>query len=167
MKFAIQQFRRKWMRSHPSRVRGLKSKQIKSPYQHLDVAPFAGAWIEITETGYQKTYISKVAPFAGAWIEIGIAMQFLFYDLVAPFAGAWIEIMEMEWSDIHLASHPSRVRGLKSLIVVTPMMIGGSHPSRVRGLKSEWNTGDHKRCQVAPFAGAWIEITRQSRPLQS
>ena len=35
----------------------------------------------------------KVAPFAGAWIEITI----LFYGkkgvIVAPFAGAWIEIL--------------------------------------------------------------------------
>ena len=36
------------------------------------VAPFAGAWIEISEhqNGYSEI---SVAPFAGAWIEIGLA----------------------------------------------------------------------------------------------
>ena len=77
------------------------------------VAPFAGAWIEMTtvkndlpylrslpsrERGLKlrklkfDEYLPEVAPFAGAWIEMitsrpGIKMLF-----VAPFAGAWIEM---------------------------------------------------------------------------
>ena len=35
----------------------------------MDVAPFAGAWIEIGEFE-QGDITLKVAPFAGAWIEI-------------------------------------------------------------------------------------------------
>ena len=34
----------------------------------------------------------KVAPFAGAWIEISTSSAFFRSGLVAPFAGAWIEI---------------------------------------------------------------------------
>ena len=33
------------------------------------VAPFAGAWIEISDKPLKKAYV-RVAPFAGAWIEI-------------------------------------------------------------------------------------------------
>ena len=33
------------------------------------VAPFVGAWIEITENFNNSTAV-KVAPFVGAWIEI-------------------------------------------------------------------------------------------------
>ena len=78
-----------------------------------EVAPFAGAWIEITalaiglvsmmslpsrERGL-KSLIDKnlskeevVAPFAGAWIEIHGIKCDLMITGVAPFAGAWIEI---------------------------------------------------------------------------
>ncbi len=49
------------------------------------VAPFAGAWIEITKNLLKKRE-NIVAPFAGAWIEI------LPWVMVAPFAGAWIEM---------------------------------------------------------------------------
>ena len=36
--------------------------------------------------------INAVAPFAGAWIEITQNKTLLVQDIVAPFAGAWIEI---------------------------------------------------------------------------
>ena len=57
-----------------------------------NVAPFAGAWIEIYEIdGYPKS--EAVAPFAGAWIEIFLAPNLPDSLHVAPFAGAWIEII--------------------------------------------------------------------------
>ena len=37
--------------------------------------------------------ISEVAPFAGAWIEIQPMKGKSDADIVAPFAGAWIEIL--------------------------------------------------------------------------
>ena len=55
----------------------------------------------------------RVAPFTGAWIEITGARGYKYLKLVAPFTGAWIEI---EWSyrpgPVHW-SLPSRERGLK------------------------------------------------------
>ena len=80
------------------------------------VAPFAGAWIEITnplsvvasscsslpsrERGLKFGIFSKVgdltcvAPFAGAWIEIVCYYWVrVWCSGVAPFAGAWIEIL--------------------------------------------------------------------------
>ena len=35
-----------------------------------NVAPYAGAWIEIKEN-IEKALAGLVAPYAGAWIEIG------------------------------------------------------------------------------------------------
>ena len=55
--------------SHPSRVRGLKFKMTSKQLTAYDVAPLAGAWIEIKE--YVMTIeVEYVAPLAGAWIEI-------------------------------------------------------------------------------------------------
>ena len=55
------------------------------------VAPFTGAWIEIT--CYARLALNIwVAPFTGAWIEIIWLGQAQDEAAVAPFAGAWIEI---------------------------------------------------------------------------
>ena len=40
-----------------------------------------------------------VAPFAGAWIEISVAVTSVTFLSVAPFAGAWIEIQE-SWAQL-------------------------------------------------------------------
>ncbi len=55
-------------------------------------------------------------------------------------------------------SHPVRVRGLKLLIFLGSIYVFKSHPVRVRGLKSEKIPVKEILPQVAPRAGAWIEI---------
>ena len=77
------------------------------------VAPFTGAWIEITPPWVWLTR-EIVAPFTGAWIEITPPWVWLTREIVAPFTGAWIEIGTMlsAFQDYE-KSHPSRVRGLK------------------------------------------------------
>ena len=55
---------------------------------------------------------------------------------VAPYAGAWIEIIKPRLTNNLVASHPTRVRGLK----FTPRRICSFFAF------------------VAPYAGAWIEI---------
>ena len=78
-----------------------------------NVAPFAGAWIEIRvyrlpcgeptslpsrERGLKSVSriishsLFTVAPFAGAWIEMPASAPREWRAAVAPFAGAWIEI---------------------------------------------------------------------------
>ena len=59
-----------------------------------------------------------------------------------------------------LVSHPSRVRGLKSLSQESIDDADVSHPSRVRGLKFHLLDPPRQITQVAPFAGAWIEILK-------
>ena len=57
--------------------------------------------------------MQMVAPFAGAWIEISYHFIFLFSVFVAPFAGAWIEILTNISNFSMNMSLPSRERGLK------------------------------------------------------
>ena len=57
--------------SHPTWVRGLKYEIHLASLSAMIVAPYMGAWIEIT------MYLSLpsdrfVAPYMGAWIEISI-----------------------------------------------------------------------------------------------
>ena len=101
-----------------------------------NVAPLAGAWIEIMIT-CQKIECIKVAPLAGAWIEIFTRKNSPCSLSVAPLAGAWIEIPEA-WrvNGPWILSLPSRERGLKLICLY-------------RICSSIW---------VAPLAGAWIEI---------
>ena len=56
--------------SLPTRERGLKSVQSLLQFPADLVAPYAGAWIEITKVS-EMSFGSTVAPYAGAWIEIG------------------------------------------------------------------------------------------------
>ena len=55
--------------SHPTRVRGLKSFEPVKNHMPGVVAPYAGAWIEITGAA-TRLRTPAVAPYAGAWIEI-------------------------------------------------------------------------------------------------
>ena len=57
----------------------------------MDVAPLAGAWIEIALFIIKQIAI-EVAPLAGAWIEIYNSSTYDTKYVVAPLAGAWIEI---------------------------------------------------------------------------
>ena len=127
-----------------------------------DVAPLAGAWIEILGRQYNDCG-EPVAPLAGAWIEIKSPWQGLQRDawslpsrerglksqmddftkgyfLVAPLAGAWIEIDLNYYLDLQYKSLPSRERGLKSFIGTVSVPVD----------------------QVAPLAGAWIEMERST-----
>ena len=129
------------IKSLPSRERGLKLGERNFEYRE-EVAPFAGAWIEILfeiESVNQKA----VAPFAGAWIEISRGfpqsdprclslpsrergLKFIKKifamnkESVAPFAGAWIEILYPSVMHSKSGSLPSRERGLKSCIKLFP-----------------------------------------------
>ena len=153
-------------------------------------------------------YVMNVAPLAGAWIEICLFRLASRNRLVAPLAGAWIEIFSdiagsirykslpsrergLKWSFAgsyvtHIRSLPSRERGLKSnacssvarhplslpsrerglklLHQIRGALEGRSLPSRERGLKYGAAELIKYHDIVAPLAGAWIEIrnTKQS-----
>ena len=149
-------------KSLPTRERGLKSLYLHPQVRRRQVAPHAGAWIEICtvsqgnpdpeslptrERGLKsdpdgiRLRLGLVAPHAGAWIEIIHSPGRYWNVPVAPHAGAWIEIASRLASWASKASLPTRERGLKSC-----------------------RSGDRSRtASVAPHAGAWIEICRAYR----
>ena len=55
--------------SHPTRVRGLKFIRYNPKIELDNVAPYTGAWIEITGASVMLPSFG-VAPYTGAWIEI-------------------------------------------------------------------------------------------------
>ena len=61
----------------------------------------------------RESKVKQVAPFAGAWIEIVVGVGGLYVITVAPFAGAWIEIATVEGFSKALWSLRSSERGLK------------------------------------------------------
>ena len=65
-----------------------------------EVAPHAGAWIEI-QSVEQIGKTHSVAPHAGAWIEIITGGEEQARINVAPHAGAWIEICESEHGQLN------------------------------------------------------------------
>ena len=123
------------MRSHPTRVRGLKHRTTAGQRRRYLVAPHAGAWIE-TDACHDAPPIGQVAPHAGAWIETRL-----------PEPGSCRACL----------SHPTRVRGLKPNAKVFATYVDESHPTRVRGLKHELHERGLRGGEVAPHAGAWIE----------
>ena len=121
--------------SHPSRVRGLKYFHINIIVKKHQVAPFAGAWIEIF---YQSDKPFKITSHPSR-------VRGLKFDYEDNASG-------------DVKSHPSRVRGLKLLSPLLFQVKKVSHPSRVRGLKYHFTIKLQLHQYVAPFAGAWIEI---------
>ena len=73
--------------SLPSWERGLKLIQIYTMIDRHIVAPFVGAWIEITKLPVLDR-ISGVAPLVGAWIEIVYDIPRKSAAGVAPLVGA-------------------------------------------------------------------------------
>ena len=132
--------------------------QLVAMQRLVEVAPLAGAWIEIP---YIKalSLFSLVAPLAGAWIEIMQLPTIAALVAVAPLAGAWIEISLGRADLVRRAmSLPSRERGLKYRQSQNMMILTLSLPSRERGLKFFYFDWLFHIFYVAPLAGAWIEI---------
>ena len=71
--------------------------------------------------------------------------------------GAWIETSREESKVQLTGSHPTWVRGLKQIRVITMVWQRGSHPTWVRGLKPANDYHYFNVVAVAPYVGAWIE----------
>ena len=76
---------------------------------------------------------------------------------VAPHAGAWIEIFRVDGLFECYKSRPTRARGLKCAVSAIFHHRTSSRPTRARGLKCG-KLADGTSFQVAPHAGAWIEM---------
>ena len=169
--------------SLPSRERGLKSGHHPENDLPEVVAPFAGAWIEITsDTGTLSGIYRRSLRGSVDW-NLWHAQKVIQW-LCRSLRGS------VDWNlCLHVASPtrtgslPSRERGLKFNHILEDRSLVQSLPSRERGLKScswimasrqqsrslrgsvDWNTWEYWKITpivVAPFAGAWIEIRIKS-----
>ena len=75
-------------------MRGLKYTDLEKQAEIVKVAPYTGAWIEISGI-IKATSGAMVAPYTGAWIEIKNLLTVGFISTVAPYTGAWIEIVSI------------------------------------------------------------------------
>ena len=100
-----------------------------------------------------------VAPHAGAWVEI-IAQRASQRGYESPpTRGRGLKYPNVSQYEEERTSPPTRGRGLKSskACPCPPLMVA-SPPTRGRGLKSGKADQSDERHQVAPHAGAWVEI---------
>ena len=111
--------------------------------------------------------LNNVAPLAGAWIEIMMRSATAPYDWVAPLAGAWIEISKDFKSAGHYASLPSRERGLKYILFNAREPVFAVAPLAGAWIEIGSRQGRAVAISVAPLAGAWIEILLKSQCVSS
>ena len=104
----------------------------------------------------------QVAPLAGAWIEIAHLQIKKEDDDVAPLAGAWIEIVNPCTKRRMSLSLPSRERGLKLTLPDCQPMSMLVAPLAGAWIEIAYRFGMSTRYCVAPLAGAWIEMRTSS-----
>ena len=93
--------------SLPSRERGLKYRWPNRIVEGPQVAPFAGAWIEITPQRMKRSIRSSL-PSRERGLKFVEARFKVTVDFVAPFAGAWIEIISLKISSSSLRGRSLR-----------------------------------------------------------
>ena len=97
-------------------MRGLKLRFLRTSAK-TQFAPHTGAWIE---TEYSDNYYiaAYFAPHTGAWIETTFVAACGTSTRFAPHTGAWIETQRTKIEADSVLSHPTRVRGLKLLLLL-------------------------------------------------
>ena len=157
LKFANTDNIRRFFSSLPSWERGLKFKlNIIHPRRNV-VAPFVGAWIEMNVAETIRSFL-HVAPFVGAWIEISHDSRCSQWKSSLPSWERGLKFLSYHKRTDHRPSLPSWERGLKSGILIPQIPVSIVAPFvgawiEISGLKLV----SSKQC-VAPFVGAWIEI---------
>mgnify|MGYP007008281801 CR=1 FL=1 len=144
--------------SHPLWVRGLKSASLKCCFMAPKSHPL---WVRGLKFRccFLLHKLFHVAPFMGAWIEISPSISSPLKTVVAPFMGAWIEIWKRYFNQ-----RKYQRRTLYGCVDWNIWFTGlnalfsWSHPLWVRGLKSSIVLIIFFIFVVAPFMGAWIEI---------
>ena len=102
---------------------------------HLNVAPLAGARIEISCLLFCLFHIILSLPSRERGLKYGLSGSLWYSKSVAPLAGARIEIYRIRCYWEFYWSLPSRERGLKYADNAACPALQSSLPSRERGLK--------------------------------
>ena len=104
-------------------------------------------------------YISLVAPYTGAWIEITTFSFSLNSPNVAPYTGAWIEIINVLCNAVASFSrslHGSVNWNINSANLLFQQVSRSLHGSVNWNIFTPWPA--FPTVIVAPYTGAWIEI---------
>ena len=142
--------------SHPTRMRGLKFFFVRKRHV-IKVASHADAWIEIHRSVRIMFWIA-VASHADAWIEICSWLLYHRLFVVASHADAWIEIIKKSLLDELKKSHPTRMRGLKLVLVYITESSSPVASHADAWIEIPGNGRDPITSPVASHADAWIEI---------
>ena len=84
------------VKSHPSRVRGLKYTTGLRRQMYNHVAPFTGAWIEMSASKISDTVASPSHPSRVRGLKLVVDCFREICFPVAPFTGAWIEMYDVK-----------------------------------------------------------------------
>ena len=156
------------IKSHPSRVRGLKYLFRPKHKNAWPVAPFTGAWIEITRLG--KNPVPEACRTLHGCVDWNNLRSLLSRWLARRTLHGCVDWNFRNLTAIYIAVcrtlHGCVDWNIK--ISLHKIVDRPSHPSRVRGLKSEYEVTHGWFTTVAPFTGAWIEIRlSNTRPIDS
>ena len=144
--------------SLPSRERGLKSICGSGFESHTDVAPLAGAWIEILLLVDYNGWI-YVAPLAGAWIEMQKdSLKSLEAERRSPCGSVDWNLESVCVMFRNIGRSPCGSVDWNHEKVYEAEISLKSLPLRERGLKYKIYISHGILHEVAPLAGAWIEI---------
>ena len=117
------------------RVRGLKYREEGWQPKGQDVAPHAGAWIEIFPLLWNVIGVQASHPMRVRGLKFKRDNKIFVNNRSHPMRVRGLKFDDGANTYDEAQSHPMRVRGLKfvSKIAVRPKAV--SHPMRVRGLK--------------------------------
>ena len=122
------------------------------------VAPYTGAWIEISKNTRKKV-ILKSHPTRVRGLKYDYSPSMISSGLSHPTRVRGLKLKEYFTPCLLILSHPTRVRGLKLTKALLSLLKLMSHPTRVRGLKCLRRCLSNDGSHVAPYTGAWIEIS--------
>ena len=83
-----------------------------------DVAPFRGAWIEISVFSIYRLSVSTSLPLGERGLKFITWLISMKCAIVAPFRGAWIEMDDLQHYSLCPPSLPLGERGLKYALTV-------------------------------------------------
>ena len=135
--------------------------QRVSNRQNRSVAPYTGAWIEIT-IKYRKKRFKKSHPTRVRGLKYILWHFLLPKHYVAPYTGAWIEIVDA-WGNFTIPARRT-LHGCVDWNNCDAIKVFTSLRRTLHGCV-DWNSWPSRNIcspRVAPYTGAWIEIDKLS-----
>ena len=145
-------------RSHPTRVRGLKYHLLDSTMFRLVSHPTRVRGLKLKRC--RIVWIRFPShPTRVRGLKFFRALFVFDTQKVAPYTGAWIEIAWCRCNKIVNVVAPYTGAWIEICSWKDLSNLYWSHPTRVRGLKLGFQSQWARSRPVAPYTGAWIEIS--------